>query len=122
MRVLLAAAVSLVAAVVSTAGAAPRTQTLYSRASGTISDFAQDGGIIAWFTPAARTCNAVHVKQLDNGLKADLPKQGDAHNVTCRWPTGHSLVSLAIARDKPNLLWTLHENSPLEFDYLVGAG
>jgi hypothetical protein len=122
MRVLLAAAVSLAATVASAAGAAPGTQTLISRASGTISGFAQDGGIIAWFTPGARTCNGVHVKQLNNGLKADLPKQGDTHNVTCRWPTGHSLVSLAIARDKPNVLWTLHENAPLEFDYLVGAG
>jgi len=122
MRVLLAAAVSLVAAVVSAAGAAPRTQTLYSRASGTISAFAQDGGIIAWFTPKARGCNAVHVKQLDNPLRADLPTQGNSHNVTCRWNVGRSLVSLAIAGDKPNLLWALHENSPLEFDYLVGAG
>jgi hypothetical protein len=121
MRVLLAAAVSLVAAVVSAAGAAPRTQTLYSRASGTISGFAQDGGIIAWFTPGVRACNAVHVKQIDNGLTRDLPKQGDAHNVTCRWNVGRSVVSLAIARDKPNLIWTLHENTPLEFDYLVGA-
>ena len=122
MRVLLAAAVSLVAAFVSAAGAAPRTQTLYARASGTISGFAQDGGIIAWFTPGRRACNAVHVKQLDNGLKADLPKPGDAHNVTCRWNTGRSVVPLALAQDEPNLLWTLHEDSPLEFDYLVGAG
>src|SRR5947208_1974486 len=122
MRVLLAAAVSLVAAVVSAAGGAPRTQTLYSRASGMISAFAQDDGIIAWFTPSARRCNAVHVKQLDNPLKADLPKQGDSHNVTCRWNVGHTRVSLVIAGDKPNLLWTLHEYTPLEFDYLVGAG
>jgi hypothetical protein len=121
MRVLLAAAVSLVAAVVSAAGAAPRTQTLYTRVGGTISGFAQDGGIIAWFTPGARSCNAVHVKQLDNPLKADLPIEGGTHNVTCRWSAGRAPVQLAIAGDQPNLMWTLHETSPLEFDYLVGA-
>ena len=122
MRVLLAAAVSLVTAVVSAAGAAPGTQTLYSRASGTIAGFAQDGGIIAWLTPGARACNAVHVRQISNGVKANLPMQGDALNVTCHWPVGHSLVSLAIAGNKPNVLWTLHEDAPLEFDYVVGAG
>jgi hypothetical protein len=122
MRVLLAAAVSLVAAFSSAAGAAPRTQTLYSLPSGTISAFAQDGGIIAWFAPGTQACNAVHVKQLDNGLNADLPKQGDAYNVTCHWPTARAPVSLAIASSEPNLLWTLHEDTPLEFDYLIGAG
>jgi hypothetical protein len=121
MRVLFAAAVSLVAAVVSAAGAVPRTQTLFTRAGGTISAFAQDGGIIAWFTPSAHGCNAVHVRQLDNPLKADLPTEGGTHNVTCRWSVGRAPVSLAIAGDQPNLMWTLHENSPLEFDYLVGA-
>jgi hypothetical protein len=121
MRVLLAAAVSLVAAAVSAAGATPHTQTLYTRAGGTISGFAQDGEIIAWFTPSARGCNGVHVKQLDNPLKADLPIEGSMHNVTCRWNVGRAPVSIAIAGDQPNLMWTLHENSPLEFDYLVGA-
>ena len=122
MRVLLAAAVALVAALSSVAGAAPRTQTLYSLANGTIAGFAQDGGIIAWFTPGGKACNAVHVKQLDNGLNVDLPKQGDANNVTCKWAAGRAPVSLAIASAEPNLLWTLHQNAPLEFDYLVGAG
>jgi hypothetical protein len=123
MRVLLAAAVSLAAAAVSSAGATtPRTETLYSRASGTISAFAQDDRLIAWFTPDAKGCNAVHVRSVFNGLKVDLPKQRDSHNVTCRWNIRHSPVTLAIAGKTSNVLWTLHENSPLQFDYLVGAG
>ena len=123
MRVLLAAAVSLAAAAVSSAGATtPRTETLYSRASGTISAFAQDDRLIAWFTPDTKGCNAVHVRSVFNGLKVDLPKQLDSHNVTCRWNIGHSPVTLAIAGKTSNVLWTLHENSPLQFDYLVGAG
>ncbi|MDX6442308.1 MAG: hypothetical protein QOE43_2037 [Gaiellaceae bacterium] len=123
MRVLLAAAVSLAAAAVSSASATtPRTDTLYSRASGTISAFAQDDKLIAWFTPDAKGCNAVHVHSVFNGLKVDLPKQRDSHNVTCRWNVGDSPVELAIAGKTSNVLWTLHESSPLEFDYLVGAG
>jgi hypothetical protein len=122
MRVLLAAAVSLAATAVSAAGATPRTETLYSRASGTISAFAQDDQLITWFTPDARGCNIVHVRSVFNGLKVDLPKQRDSHNVTCRWTVGGSRVTLAIAGATSNVLWTLHENSPLQFDYLVGAG
>jgi hypothetical protein len=122
MRVLLAAAVSLVAAAVSSAGAAPHAQTLYSLATGTISAFAQDGRLIAWFTPSGKGCNAAHVRSLYNGLKVNLPKQGDAHNVTCRWNVGGSPVTLAVAGRTSEVLWTLHESSPLEFDYVVGAG
>jgi hypothetical protein len=87
-----------------------------------VSGFAQDGSIIAWFTPGGAACNTVHVRSIANGSHADLPKQGDTQNVTCRWNVGASPVSLAIARDKPSVLWTLHESSPLQFDYLVGAG
>jgi hypothetical protein len=123
MRVLLAAAVSLAAAAVSTAGAStPRPETLYSHARTTIAAFAQDDKLIAWFTPDAKGCNAVHVRSVFNGLNVDLPKQLDSHNVTCRWSIGHSPVTLAIAGKTSNVLWTLHEDSPLQFDYLVSAG
>ena len=123
MRVLLAAAVSLAAAAVSAAGAAgPHTVNLVSLGSGTISAFAQDGPLIAWFTPNRKSCNTVHVRSLSNGLHAELPRQADARNVTCRWTVGGSPVTLAVARKTSNVLWTLHENSPLAFDYLVGAG
>jgi len=123
MRVLLAAAVSLAAAAVSSAGATtPRTETLVPLAPGRISAFAQDDRLIAWFTPNAKGCNAVHVRSVFNGLKVDLPKQLDSHNVTCRWNIGHSPVTLAIAGKTSNVLWTLHEDSSLQFDYLVAAG
>jgi hypothetical protein len=122
MRVLLAAAVSLAAAAVSSAGATPRTETLVPLAPGKISAFAQDDRLIAWFTPHAKGCNAVHVRSVFNGLKVDLPKQLDSHNVTCRWNIGNSPVTLAISGKTSNVLWTLHENSPLQLDYLVGAG
>jgi hypothetical protein len=122
MRVLLAAAVSLAAAAVSAAGATPRTETLYSRASGTISAFAQDDKLITWFTPNARGCNIVHVRSVFNGLQRDLPKQRNSHNVTCRWSIRGTPVRLAVAGGTSNVLWTLHEDSPLQFDYLVGAG
>jgi hypothetical protein len=123
MRVLLAAAVSLAAAAVSSAGAAaPRTETLIHLARGTISAFAQDDRLIAWFTPDVKGCNAVHVRSVFNGLQRDMPKQRDSHNVTCRWNIGDSPVKLAIAGNTSNVLWTLHEDAPLQFDYLVGAG
>jgi hypothetical protein len=122
MRVLLAAAVSFAAAAVSTAGATPRIETLVPLARGTISAFAQDDRLIAWFTPDANGCNAVHVHSVFNGLQRDLPKQRDSHNVTCRWTVGRSPVALAVAGLTSNVLWTLHESSPLQFDYVVGAG
>jgi hypothetical protein len=123
MRVLLAAAVSLATAAVSAAGAAaPHTVNLVPPFSGTISAFAQDGPLIAWFTPNRKTCNTVHVRSLANGLHAELPKQAGARNVTCRWAIGSTPVTLAVARQTSDVLWTLHADSPLAFDYLVGAG
>jgi hypothetical protein len=123
MRVLLAAAVSLATAAVSAAGAAgPHTVNLVSLGSGTISAFAQDGPLIAWFAPNRKSCNTVHVRSLANGLHAELPRQAGARNVTCRWAVGLSPVALAVAGKTSDVLWTLHANSPLEFDYLVGAG
>jgi hypothetical protein len=121
MRVLLAAAVSLAAAAVSSAGATHRVETLVPLTPGRIVAFAQDDQLITWFTPDAKGCNTVHVRSVFNGLQADLPKQGDSHNVTCHWTIAGSPVTLAIAGATSNVLWTLHESSPLEFDYLVGA-
>src|SRR5258705_36097 len=89
MRVLLAAAVSLATAAVSAAGAAgPHPVNLVSLGSGTISAFAQDRSLIAWFTPNRKGCNTVHVRSLANGLHAELPRQAGARNVTCRWAVG----------------------------------
>ncbi len=119
MRSLLAAALGVAAAAFPTAAAGPHPQTLYSP-SGTISAFAQDGPLVAWFTPSTRSCNSVHVLSLANGLHAVLPRQGGVRNVTCHWEVGATPVGLELAGT--SVLWTLHEQAPIPFDYLVGAG
>jgi hypothetical protein len=121
MRLLIAAAVGLVAAVTPTASATPRTETLYARAGGPIAAFAQDGSLISWFAPRERSCNRVHMVSLVNPLKTVLPLQGGARNVTCRW-NAIKPVWLAVASSASQVLWTLREDAPLPFDYLVGAG
>ena len=120
MRSLLAAAVAVAAAAFHSAGAGPRAETIYSHANTKIAAFAQDGALVAWFSPSRARCNTVHVISLANPLQTTLPLQGTARNVTCRWVVGSSPVTLALAGG--NVLWTLQEQSPIPFDYLVGAG
>ena len=120
MRSLLAAAVAVAAAAFHSAGAGPRVETIYSHANTTIAAFAQDGALVAWFSPSRSRCNTVHVISLANPLQTTLPLQGTARNVTCRWVVGSSPVTLALAGG--NVLWTLQERSPIPFDYLLGAG
>ena len=117
MHSLLAVAVAAGAAAVHTA-AAPRPQTIYAHANTTISAFAQDGELVAWFSPSRTHCNTIHVRSLTNGLQAILP-QRDARNVTCSWDVGSTPVGLALAGT--TVLWTLREQSPIPFDYLLGA-
>jgi hypothetical protein len=96
-------------------------QTLYTSPSGTIQAFAQDGPLLAWFTPSTKSCNAVWVLSLDIGGRVRLPDETTAApNVTCRWDVTPP-VNLAIAG--PNALWTLREKqATLPFDYVLGAG
>src|SRR5436305_4483966 len=96
MRVLFAAAVSLAAAVAPAAGGAPHLETLYARTGTSISGFAQDRRLIAWFARGDKGCNTVHVLSVANGLTADGPNPS-ARNVTCTWQVGNSLVPLAVA-------------------------
>lgn len=122
MRSLLAAAVGVVAAFVQSAAAGQQApQTIYSHA-GRIAAFAQDGPQIAWFAPGRKRCNTVHVRSLANGLKVVVPKQDGARNVTCTWDVTSTPVQLALAGGSGSVLWTLHEQSPIPFDYLIGAG
>ena len=95
-------------------------QTLFT-SSRPIDAFAQDGPLLAWFSPSTKTCNAVWVLSLNNGGRIRLPDQtSTAHNVTCRWDVAPP-VNLAIAG--ADVLWTLHEQqAPLQFDYVLGAG
>ena len=127
--VLLIAAIALAASLVHPP-AAPTTrqlaagkalpQTLFT-SSRPIEAFAQDGPLLAWFTPSVKTCNAVWVLSLNNGGRIRLPDQtSTAHNVTCGWEVAPP-VHLAIAG--ADVLWTLHEKqAPLQFDYVLGAG
>ena len=104
-----------------------QVQTLYtSPAHRTIAAFAQDDGLVAWFAPGSKACNAVWLWQL-GGAQQHLPAQGSGyHNVTCTWQVPPSSpVGLAVARNggSPALLWTLHESAAqaLRFDYVLGA-
>jgi hypothetical protein len=120
MRSLLAAAVAVAAAAVHSLAGGPHVETIFSHGNTTISAFAQDGALVAWFSPSRGRCNMVHVISLANPLQTTLPLQGSARNVTCRWVVGSTPVSLALAGG--NVLWTLREQSPIPFDYLLGAG
>src|SRR6266550_3549187 len=118
MRPLVAVALGLVAAITPTASAATRAETLYARTDGgTIAAFAQDGSLISWFAPQEGPCNRVHAVSLVNGLKAPLPLQGSARNVTCRWDAVQP-IWLALAADASRAIWTLRADAPLPFDWL----
>jgi hypothetical protein len=101
------------------AAASLRPQTLYQSSKGTIEAFAQDGPLIAWFSPSASACNAVNVVSLTVGTRGQLPDESaGAPNVTCRWEVVPP-VGLALAGD--GALWTLREKGPVPFDYVLGA-
>ena len=104
-----------------TAATGQLPQTLYSSPSGTIQAFAQDGPLLAWFTPSTKACNAVWVLSLDNAARVRLPDETSAaRNVTCRWDAKPP-VNLALAGT--DALWTLRERqAPLPYDYVLGAG
>ena len=120
MRMLLAA-LGLAAAVVHTAAAGPRPQTLYQGPPHqSIEAFAQDGRLLAWFVPSSSGCNKVYLLDLSDSERIGLPST-TAPNVTCRWEVVPP-VRLALAGT--NALWTLREAAPapLPFDYVLGAG
>ncbi len=125
---MLLGALALAASILHTGNRAGQVETLYtSPAHRTISAFAQDGGLVAWFAPkAAKGCNEVWLWQLGSA-RQPLPREGAAyHNVTCGWQVpANSPVNLAVAGNggSPALLWTLHESAAqaLRFDYVLGA-
>lgn len=126
MRMLLGA-IAVAASFVHADTRTGQVQTLYtSPAHRTIAAFAQDDGLVAWFTPGSKSCNTVWLWQL-GGARQHLPAQGTGyHNVTCAWQVPPSSpVGLAVAGNggSPSLLWTLHESAAqaLRFDYVLGA-
>lgn len=99
--------------------AQPNVQTVYQDASSPITAFAADGDLVAWFSPGAHACNAVHILSV-TGVSMTLPKPG-TQNVTCRWNVGGGPVELAIAQKSGEALWTLNEEAQVDLDYVVGA-
>ena len=128
---MLITAIALAASLVQPHGASPARQlaaggtvpqTLYASPTGsTIQAFAQDGPLLAWFSPSTKACNAVWVLSLDNGGRVQLPDETSAaRNVTCRWDAAPP-VNLALAG--ADVLWTLRDRqATLPFDYVLGAG
>ena len=124
---LVAAAAAVAAAVVHLVGAAdavdrPRPHTLWSHSGTRISAFAQDRSLVAWFETRRAGCNRVHIFSVANGIHVTLPRQGAARNVTCSWPVGSTPVGLALAAGTGTVVWTLREQSPVPFGYLLGPG
>lgn len=121
MRMLFAA-LALAAIVVQAAPAAPRPETLYTSPSGPIVAFAQDGSVLAWFARGTKGCNKVWVLDISTSVQVKLPEQAPSTvNVTCNWDVVPP-VRLAVDSSKPvRALWTLREQAPLRFDYLIGA-
>lgn len=117
VRTLLAAAGILSA--IASGPSGPGAQTLYRNPSGPITAFAQDGSLLAWFSPGTHRCNAVHVVSL-TGARATLPKLSSS-NVTCRWNAAAGPTQLAVASGAGAALWTLHELGQVALDYVVGA-
>lgn len=104
------------------AGSAQRPQTLFALDRGTIQGFAQDGSLVAWFTPDKKKCNAVTVLSLTQGTRVTLPDESaNAPNVTCRWDViPQATIPLALAGT--DALWVLREPGSAPFDYILGAG
>ena len=113
------AALGILSVIGSGTSGAGGPQTVYRSTTGRISAFTADGSLLAWFAPGGHTCNAVHVLSL-SGVKLTLPKPG-TDNVTCRWSIGAAPVRLAIAETSGAALWTLHQRSQVDLDYVVGA-
>jgi hypothetical protein len=117
------AAVAVLATVFQHASAdTRRPQTVWGPHRGTIAAFAQDGPMLSWFTPGGNGCNSVRVSSLSSGIELVLPAQ-TVKNVTCRFVRSRrEPVGLAVARDTGRVVWTLPLASPLQLDYLLGAG
>lgn len=118
------AAVAAAAAFFSHSQARSSSIHLLYHHSGTVAAFAQDGPEVAWFQDGGNECNTVHILSLADGLHTTLPDQS-ARNVTCRfvWDPRRP-VGLAFARSvgTGSTLWSLPQRSPLQLDYLLGAG
>lgn len=96
-------------------------QTLYASPTGTITGFAQDGSVLAWFSASKKKCNKIWLLSLATSGQVSLPDEtASSHNVTCQWDV---VPPVRLALSNTNVLWTLRDRlAPLPFDYLLGAG
>jgi hypothetical protein len=121
VRALLATAGLLVLAGAA-AAAPPAGHTLRKSPSGPIEAIAQDGSGVAWLTWGAKTktCDAVHVL-MPGKPDRSLPQPLGPGTMTCNWDLSDGVPQLALAAGVSTALWTLHENGPAPFDYVVSA-
>jgi hypothetical protein len=123
VRLLLASAGLLVLAGAAVAGR-PTVHTLRKSAGGPIAAVAQDGKVAAWLTFTSRStkaCNLVHV--FSPGKKdRSLPQpQPSSQSITCNWDLSNGQSQLAFASRMSTALWTLHEDGPAPFDFVLAA-
>ena len=128
---MLITAIAVVASLVQfQAGAAARPaahgqnpQTLYASPNGTIQAFAQDGPLLAWFSPGVKKgCNAVWVRSLDNSGQVRLPDE-IPFCAQCDLPLRHRAAGQPRARRHRTSSGRCGRNSRrLPFDYVLGAG
>jgi hypothetical protein len=118
VRALLASAGLLVLAGSAVAGR-PAVHTLRKSAGGPIAAIAQDDTVAAWFTAGTKTCNAVHV--LSPGKRDQSLPQPSPGSMTCGWDLTNGQSQLAVAARLSTVLWTLHENGPAPFDYVLAG-
>ena len=120
MRFILATAGLLVLAGSAVAVAArPTAHTLRKSRGGPIAAIAQNNGVAAWLTSSTKSCNAIHV--LAPGKHDRTLPQPAADSLTCGWTLAEGQSQLAVAPRLSTALWTLHENGPQPFDWVMTA-
>ena len=118
MRFLLASAGLLVLA--GAAGAArPTAHTLRKDRVGPIVAIAQNNGMAAWLASSTKSCNAVRI--LSPGKHDRSLPQPPSVGQTCGWNLSEGPSQLAVASRISTALWTLHQNGPQPFDWVMAA-
>jgi hypothetical protein len=118
VRFLLASAGLLVLAGAAVA-ARPTAHTLRKNRGGPIAAVAQNNGMAAWLASSTKSCNAVRI--LSPGKHDRTLPQPASGSLTCGWTLSEGQSQLAVASRMSTALWTLHENGPQPFDWVMAA-
>jgi hypothetical protein len=118
VRFLLASAGLLVLAGSAIAGR-PTAHTLRKNRGGPIAAIAQNNGMAAWLASGAKSCNSVRILSPAKHDRS-LP-QPPSDGLTCGWTLSEGVSQLAVASRMSTALWTLHENGPQPFDWVMAA-